>query len=474
MKAICALILLLLTSNLQAQSCKCEDELNYVINYYEENLPGFIDNVNDKNINIYTDLKNEWLQQAKKYCNKKNDCYKVLLTYVEFFKDNHSSISQNSVFIDETKKEEVDKFINSNVFKETEVIDLKFQPQNPIENIENCYVSNDDTYTVTIVKNKNSFRDYVGVITHSKTPLWVKGQVKFELKNVGNNTFDMFVYMRNHSVEYQKNVKLINGILSDSWFNVTLKNKVAYNVMSENKLTFKAIDSETNYLSIPTFSGNWFAKLDAFYTKYDSIIQSKPYLIIDVRNNGGGSDECVYPLSKYLYTKPFYNDIVDIYVTKETIRKSVEWYEMNRKDTINFDHEFLKDITDEIEAMKAAPNKTFIRRSDGEETKLDSILRFPSKIAIIMNKNCASSCETLLFWAKESDKTILVGENSGGYVGYGEIGEVNTPNLNFKLGCTMTRYTKQRAYEVIGISPNYYLTNESDWLQQTIKILKKK
>lgn len=27
-----------------------------------------------------------------------------------------------------------------------------------------------------------------------------------------------------------------------------------------------------------------------------------------------------------------------------------------------------------------------------------------------MNKYCASSCETLLFWAKESDKTILVGK----------------------------------------------------------------
>ena len=78
-----------------------------------------------------------------------------------------------------------------------------------------------------------------------------------------------------------------------------------------------------------------------------------------------------------------------------------------------------------------------------------------------------------MFWVKESDKTIIVGENSGGYVGYGEISEVNTPNFNFILGCTMTRYNKQREFEVIGVSPKYYLTNDKDWIEQTIELLKK-
>lgn len=123
--------------------------------------------------------------------------------------------------------------------------------------------------------------------------------------------------------------------------------------------------------------------------------------------------------------------------------------------------------------MQSVKNKTFITRSKGEIINLDTILKNPVKVAIIMNKYCASSCETLLFWAKESDKTILVGENSGGYVGYGEISEVKTPNFSFDLGCTMTRYNKQREFEVIGISPQYYLTNKKDWIEQAIELLKK-
>ena len=76
------------------------------------------------------------------------------------------------------------------------------------------------------------------------------------------------------------------------------------------------------------------------------------------------------------------------------------------------------------------------------------------------------------FWALESDKTIIVGENSGGYVGYGEISSTKTPNFNFELGCTMTRYNNQREYEVDGIPPTYYLDNNTDWVAQALEFLK--
>lgn len=50
----------------------------------------------------------------------------------------------------------------------------------------------------------------------------------------------------------------------------------------------------------------------------------------------------------------------------------------------------------------------------------------------------------IVFEVKESDKSIIVGENSGGYVGYGEVGEIITPCYKFDLTCTMTRYDKNK------------------------------
>ncbi|MDG1261529.1 MAG: S41 family peptidase [Flavobacteriales bacterium] len=95
----------------------------------------------------------------------------------------------------------------------------------------------------------------------------------------------------------------------------------------------------------------------------------------------------------------------------------------------------------------------------------------PKKVIIISNKYCASSCESLLFWAMESDKTMIVGENSGGYVGYGEISSVPTPAFKFELGCTITRYNHQRKYEADGIPPAIYLNNEKDWIEQALELL---
>lgn len=459
-----------------AQSCNCENELQFVTHYYESNLPGFKDNVTESNYKNYLSFKEELKINASKVCDSKSECFKLLTYYVEFFKDNHSNIDYNDYQkIKESDTKDLNNFLKSDIFQKHEKTDINLSSfvNQDISSIENIYQSKDSVYTVRIIKQKNGVRDYVGVIIDSRTPLWTKGQIKFELISKDDKKFDMLLYMRDHSIKYFNNIELKNGILANNWFNTLLKQRHTYNIDSPNKLIFKEIDSQTNYIYIPTFSGYWSAKLDSFYSKYDKTIQSKPYLIIDVRNNGGGSDDNANPLLKYIYTKPFYSDKVELYVTEENIRKSVEWYESNKRDTINFDKTFMKEISDEIERMKNAPLNSFISRNDKHLIKLKKVLKSPTKVAVIMNRNCASSCESLLFWAMESDKCILMGENSGGYVGYGEIGSTPTPYFKFNLGCTMTRYNYQRAYESIGIPPKYYLNNEEDWIEQSLNILKK-
>lgn len=468
------LLALMCMAVVRAQDCNCTKDFEFVVNYYEENLPGFADNVTPQNRAEYEQFKDTLRTVTYNYCNNEDLCFKTLLVYVAYFEDNHSSIyPKTSTYINENKKKQVKQFLNSEQFKNRERVDsLPEQVTQPLESIENVYQTKDASYTVAIIPSKNEFRDYVAVITDSKTPLWQKGQVKFELKQLTDSTFDMFMYMRDHSLRYTKKVKLVNGVLNDYWFNTALEQKVSYNVeIGYSTPTFKEIDAQTNYLYVPTFNGNRYDELAQFYAQHDSVIKAKPHLIIDVRNNGGGSDACAWPLLQYLYTQPFIDDTVAWYATKENIRKCTEWLAQMKQDTLNFDAEFLVGFEAEIEVMKAAPNKTFIPRSTGDTIALDTVLPYPEKVIVVANKNCASSCETLLFWALESDKTILVGENSGGYVGYGEISIVPTPNFNFELGCTMTRYAQQRKYEANGIPPQVYLTNDTDWVQQAMEML---
>jgi hypothetical protein len=447
-----------------------------VINYYEDNLPGFIDNVNEKNVKDYTLFKNELLKIAKTNCKNENSCFKTLLTYVEFFKDNHSKISQNNnINIDENNSKILNDFFNSSTYKNHEnIANVKIEESPSIDSIVNIYESSDKTYKIAIVKNKNYCRDYVGIIIDSKTPLWKKGQVKLELKSKGNNYYDIYVYLRNYSISFKKNVLLKDGKLNTDWYNIKRPILKDFANSNPNKLEFNSLNEETNYIYIPTMLNEKCDEIKKFIVNYDSAIQSKPHLIIDLRNNGGGNDDCARPLLKYLYTNPILEDSQWVYRTNENLRKEIELYDYFKKDTVNSSDEVLHLLRNEIERMKDAPDKSFILRSGGDTIQFDETLKFPKKITILSNRGCGSSCESILVWSLQSKKTTILGENSAGYTGYGDVTSIKTPNFKFKLSCTLTRSNKIRQYEEVGIPPNIYLTNKKDWIEQALEIIKNK
>ena len=89
-----SLILLVLSFSLiaRAQDCNCEKDFDYVVNYMENNFPGFDKNVTTKNLSYYSKFKNE-ISRKTKIATTKNECLKFLTYYVEFFKDNHTTIN---------------------------------------------------------------------------------------------------------------------------------------------------------------------------------------------------------------------------------------------------------------------------------------------------------------------------------------------------------------------------------------------
>ncbi len=470
---LCFSILFAFINSANAQTCGCASELDFVVKYYEANLPGFADNVTEKNRGDYEKLKKDLAIEAEK-TQLKTECFKILVHYVKFFRDNHSTIRNNNKAVNENDANSLKEFFTSEDYLTGETYELKDSEikQYPADDIRGIYQTADAAYTIAIVPNKGVLRTHIGVIIESRSPLWKKGQIKLELNANKKGGYEAFSYLRNHSLNYSPNFELKDGILGDVWFKTDLPNKVSQNVNVSNEMTFKVLNDNIGYLHIPTFSGSQTAKIAEFYKRFEPEIAKMSYLIIDVRNNGGGSDGNVLPLLKYIYTKPFQEDTVELYVTEGTIKAWEKQYEINAKDKVNFSEIEMKFAKDRLERMKKAPLNSFLPLGSGDNTvTLDKVLKNPKKVAIITNKNCASSCETLLFWAKESDKTIIVGENSGGYVGYGEVGNIETPCFKFTLSVTKTRYKKQRQFEGIGIAPNYRLDDKSDWVEQTIKLL---
>ncbi len=478
MKILFVLFLILITGPVgQAQSnCNCESELTFMVDYLEANLPGFKDNVDSTNADDYRLFKEKLLENASAAKNQ-TECFKTLTYYVEFFKDNHTVVYSTSEDVDTEDVAAVDKFLKSETFRSTEVYPLRPKQikQHPLDDIRGIYQSEDSTYTVAIVPDKGTYRDYVGVITESKSRLWQKNQVRFELKRRDDGSFEVFDKDDDHSMNYARKFTLVNGILADRWYKTSLPRRENPVTDASEQADFQIIGDSVAYLRIPWFYVDKTTKIDSIVEVADRRIKKLPYLIIDVRNNGGGSTGNAVKVLDYFYTKPIRMVWSELYATEGNIKKYERLYGIVSQDEKNSGEGYLAFLRDEIAKMKAAPPNTFILRSSEEQyITRDAVLDRPRKVAVLYNKYCGSSCESFLFWAKESEKAVLVGENSGGYVGYGEAFRWDTPCYGFGFRSTMTRYEeKRRRYEADGIPPDHRLNYTDDWIEQTVKILKK-
>ncbi len=455
------------------EDCKCLEELDFVVSYYERNLPAYHDNVNAETQVEYDELKSELRKQSKADLTE-TQCFKLLTYYVEFFKDNHSGIRMRMESVDESDEKSVEDFVNGEIFQSRETFDLSQEhfTQFPFDDVKGIYETKDGTYKIVIVEDRTPLRDYVGVILESKSKLWIKGQIKLELKEIEAQRFNAFVYMRNHSLIYKGNYKLRNGILGDGWFKTSKTDRINHASDVESKFDFQILEEDIGYLTIPTFSGGYSAMIDSLYKVADPEIKRLPYLIIDVRNNGGGSDKNAMPLLDYIYTKPITRDVVGVYATEDNAKMWEKWYEEVKEDKENYSRLEALWFKREAKKLRKAKPGTYIPRSKGGQIKRRVAKVKPQKVIVLYNRNCASSCETLIFWAKESGNTVLAGESSGGYVGYGEVGTIETPCYGYFLRCTMTRYETQRKYEVDGIAPEVEFSYTESWIKQAIELLR--
>ena len=456
-------------------TCDCESELNFVIDYLEANVPSFQDNVDTTNQETYDLLKEKVAANAKS-ADSEVACFKTLTYYVEFFKDNHTSLQSYSEDVDENDSASVAKFLITDAFRLAEEYELKNvqQAHYPLDDIRGTYQSQDGRYTIMVVPDKGPYRDHVGVITESQSKLWKPSQVRMELKETDDGHWEAFVYEEDHSLRFHRDYPFVNGILGDRWFNIGLDHKVNPVVDATDSLSFRMVNDSTAYLRLPSFQKSQTKLIDSLVAAVDQKIKQTPYLIIDVRNNGGGSSENVLRLIDYYYTHPIQKDRVELYVTEGNIKKYERLYNEVSQDTANSSEGLRSWVRQIVRRMKDAPLHSYLLLSEEEDhITHDSVFAMPRKVAVLYNKYCASSCELLLFWARDSDKTTLVGENSGGYVGYGSAQVAKTPCYGFSFPTTTTRYQKSRQYEADGIPPDYTLSNDSDWIEQTVNILAK-
>lgn len=192
---------------------------------------------------------------------------------------------------------------------------------------------------------------------------------------------------------------------------------------SEERYSFRDMGNNTLLMKLLDFDDE--AAIRNLYEECRELMDNCKNLIIDVRNNGGGSDTAFMPLFEYCYPKE--KKIKEFMPKEQPV--AINYTERNCETRLKMIDEFFTegvsdDVLPFIEQMKAqlVQNKgkgLIVDESENEEDGIDICGRtLPETVWIITNERCASSGEAFVKNMSYSPKVRIVGRPTLGILDY--------------------------------------------------------
>lgn len=477
-KKVLLFVLIVVSYNSYAQKCSCEDNFYWLKKTFEVNDAGFQYVIDKKGVVEYKNHNDFFIKKVKKIKDL-DECRKVLSDWLLFFRPNHLSLSVNQESI-----KKIDTKTNPKAEQDWEKVEIKEDElKNYLSKVvepsfEGIWVSG--AYTIGVIK-KNE--EYIGYVLDSKGTNWKQYQVKFKIKENLDKTYNVVYYMGDYSVQKFNDVKLIGSNFLKIGF-VSLKRTFPNNFIDNSLINdyvesvttqkpyLKEISNQTIVLRIPTFNYSHKKSIDSILSANKKLILSKENLIIDLRNNGGGSDASFQQIIPYLYTNPIRTIGVEYLSTVQNNKRMTDF--MADPDWSDKEKEWARKG---LEILNANIGKFVnLEESAVGENKLDSIYNNPKNVAIIINKNNASTAEQFLLTAKQSKKVKLFGTTTEGVLDISNMYFIDSPCKNFKLGYSLSKSLRIPDMEIDGkgIQPDYYIDKtipDYDWIKFTENIL---
>jgi len=451
-------LLLFISFSGYSQDCNCEKEFLYVKGFIEQNYAGFKDKQAQITKTAYDEMSRKFQSLSK---SATENCLLLIAQYLDSFKDQHIQIGSR---FDATKLDSND-ISKRPLFK---VSNQKLAALSRATGKEGIYVfRHDSSYKIAVIKDSTAVHDYVGVIINSKLPYWKAGQLKFEAKRVNDSLYKGILYMRNHmpKVEYFFFGK--NRVGGDWLREGAVWEEANYDY---TPVAAQQLSSKTLYLKIASFSPSNAKNIDSLLKAHEAALATTPNLVLDLRDNGGGSYFTYAPLLPYLYTQPVKSIGVDVLATESNING---WKVL--LDDPEIPEQNKKSIAGIIANMEKQKGGLVNIVSDYVDSSYQP-MPYPKKVVVLMNGGCASTTEQFLLFAKQSNKVILVGEPTQGTLDYSNMREANFSCMPYVLRYATTRSRRLDVGEGIdnvGIQPHILLTKNKNWIEEAQKIAEK-
>lgn len=462
--------LLLYTLDLNAQNCNCGNNFKYLVKKIEKNYVGFSDKVNATNkqrFQKFTDSLQKIADQSNPY-----KCLSISREWLAFFKDKHINFgmdfgklnpdSVKSFFADEEKT----------TWSESNFQNYLDKNKGKLDAIEGIWFSG--IYKLGIVKDKANKSLFIGFILKADGYRWDAQQIKFKIIKTNTsyrtNNFKGGDHSEQFPVLTKQNDTLDFGIFG-KWYKGMHKaeqDQTAKQVDYSPK--FKVANDTTSIFELPSFySLNYIAQVDSLINANKVVLTKTKHLIIDLRNNSGGSVLIYQKLIPYIYTNTILQEGGSVLATEENIRDgySTEYPQMSDSIKSVFRQNLNKLKAHKGELYNLYPIDTI---------KLQTVLKNPARISFLVNKETGSAAELFLLEAKQSTKVKLYGTYSAGVVDYTETVQTSMPCPFYTLWYPACKSTRLPNFPLdnVGIKPDIEIPDTvHDWIDFVINYHKK-
>jgi Peptidase family S41 len=456
---ITILILVMGTSSFSQNKCNCKQSLSQLIKKIESGYPGF--NVKTTDTIIYNDFKDRLIIESRN--TKDSDCSKLLKHYLSYFRDPHVSLlytNENKTQIPKSDKKSENKV-------DIVLDDFYKHISRSKDELEGVWKS--PYYKVGIIKVNNN---YQGFIIEASNESWKANEIKFSLMQEGKANY----YMGNHSLK-EDSYELFDGsILSFKDINAVFLKELPKPKLTEKEIELKLdkiqgfyftkLSNKTSLLCISSFEDAYVEKIEKIISDNQQTIENCENLIIDVRNNLGGTYDAYDELLPYIITNNIRSVGMEFLVTQTLIDDVENWFD---------DEEGKKKARRWISMFEGNIGK-FVNTdtSNVYMTEIKTAENSPKQIAILINNWTASSGEAFVFSAKQSEKVKILGIPTYGAMDYGSASlfDFGCPNYQLQMPTWRARRLPDYPIDNIGIQPDIYLDKSvEDWVQYAIEYL---
>ncbi len=461
----CITVLLVPVQLLAQDTCSCLRNLDRYIDLVTRNYSGFHDKVTPGNQLQYQVLLDS-LRSVASITSDKALCFGVLDTYRTFFYDKHLQLGGPDMPSESGDASGSPPLTTTwtgatlGAYFTEHAADLR-----PLEGVWTL-----DAYEVGLVYDQAAHA-YQAVIIKAANPKWTEGMVKFTCAEPEDD-LAMARYWRGDLGMTEVSARLVQDhLLLDhigSWRRIfpVPKEQVderTFELTYGSEVQWKLLDDSTLYIKLGSCDLKNKAVLDSLVAANKPLLARIPNWVVDFRDNGGGSTDVFKSLLPYLYTKPFKEYGVNHWMSPANTMVLKDFLQENEK---MMEAASAREVRQLVKHGEKHPDTWHI--GYGETTRFKKH-DMPRRVAILANRYTASSGESFLEIARGmSGKSVIFGENTGGFMDYGDVmpHDLSCDGLEAAVPTSrMNRLDHGLSYDREGIAPDVRISaEETDWI----------